>query len=1026
MYRRPDLIEDCTTAKEAFEKLQHECTNYNALHIVQFLIDLVSVKKTDKVSMQEYISEINSKHKKLKGSGVLELSDTVIAALYLAGLQDQKNLRELTSEKIRSKLVLEEMREKSKKGREQSESAIALKVQKNFTYKKSFHKNFSNPGNDKPGGSGKPEDKVNDGEKRSNEERRNDEDRRNDKSNRIYFCYACGGRNHKAANCPKAAAARDEEQPKKKAEAKVASRKYRALCAKSVVPTASTNESDDVWDFIPMEGEVSVGKGKVLLHMSSECGGYDLEFKEALNVPELKDNLLSQGYLEAKGLKIICFDGVVEIFDGEEIMLKSHRIGTLYFITTVGSPDVEDIEKLFKEEERKASNVSVQTWHDRLGHPNDAALSKIPPIGKMLKSTNLREDCEPCIKGKLKCTPVPKEAESKTEKILEKVHSDVAGPIKPMSLGGNKYFVTFLDDHSRFIAAYPMKSKDEVFKLFVKFKNRAEAIHEKKILELQSDNGGEYINHDFKELCDLNGILHRKIIPEKSHQNGCAERLNQTLLNVVRCSLKRSGLPLFFWGEALQTAVTLRNFCPTSGGRIPFEAWNKREMRLGDIKHLTIFGCQAWIAKKDGKLGDRIEECLFLGYPEGVKGYKFWSLERRKIVVMASVDETPTTNKRRRNDPFTPDQLQLDDDDEGEDEDLVFRLPTASEAKLAAYEFLVPLRSKSKDDFHFILLESNVLVKIASLLRCPSCSQSEVTVDFKERKGFCHVLKFKCSLCGEIVCQEYTSPRINRTTSTRPPFEVNRQMAEAFISYGVGHAAMETFAETMGTGCMTTTTFHQHLQALSRALNNFKEEFMNESRRLVREAYELEDEGLKLLDITEIETTFDGSWQKRGHTSNYGVGYVADIKTAWHEEHKSSGTCNKNYEGSSNSMEMAAALIMWKRSEAECKMRFTFMLSDGDAKTHTHLNDNDPYNGIPITKEECINHVIKRLSTGLKKLVVDYKAKGTTLGGSGSGQLLTENVKGIRMPGRKEKRKTSILLRKVKHMLQGDFNNYVF
>jgi len=183
-----------------------------------------------------------------------------------------------------------------------------------------------------------------------------------------------------------------------------------------------------------------------------------------------------------------------------------------------------------------------------------------------------------------------------------------------------------------------MKSKDEVFKLFVKYKNRAEAIHEKKILELQSDNGGEYINHDFKELCDSNGILHRKIIPEKSHQNGSAERLNQTLLNVVRCLLKRSGLPLFFWAEALQTAVTLRNFCPTSGGRIPFEIWNGKDMRLGDIKHLRTFGCQAWIARKNGKLGDRAEECVFLGYPEGVKGYKFWSLEGRKIVVSKDVE----------------------------------------------------------------------------------------------------------------------------------------------------------------------------------------------------------------------------------------------------------------------------------------------------------------------------------------------------------------------------------------------------
>ncbi|KAK3915045.1 THO complex subunit 5-like protein A [Frankliniella fusca] len=359
-------------------------------------------------------------------------------------------------------------------------------------------------------------------------------------------------------------------------------------------------------------------------------------------------------------------------------------------------------------------------------------------------------------------------------------------------------------------------------------------------------------------------------------------------------------------------------------------------------------------------------------------------------------DDKPSP-KRSRLSPLEPDQ----EDEEFEDDDIVFRLPTASEAKLAAFEDLVPLKSKSKDEINYILIETSVLKKFASLVPCTACSQTEVTVEFQERKGFCHLLKFQCSACGEIISREYSSPRIKRQTSTRPPFEVNRLMAESFISYGVGHAAMETFSETMGMGCMPVTAFHQHLQALSRDLEQFRKEFMNESRRLVREAYD---------------------WQKRGHTSNYGVGYVADIKTGlivdyvslskychtcvlaeksygtdsaeflkWHEEHISSGTCNKNFEGSSNAMEMAAALILWKRSEAESKMRYTTMISDGDAKTHAHLTENDPYNGIPITKEECINHVSKRLSTALKKLVSDYRAKGVTLGGSGVGQL-TENA----------------------------------
>ncbi|GAA0140720.1 transmembrane signal receptor [Lithospermum erythrorhizon] len=51
----------------------------------------------------------------------------------------------------------------------------------------------------------------------------------------------------------------------------------------------------------------------------------------------------------------------------------------------------------------------------------------------------------------------------KKSKIPELVYSDVCGPMSPRTLGGSSYFVTFIDDHSRKLWAYPLKSKDQVF-----------------------------------------------------------------------------------------------------------------------------------------------------------------------------------------------------------------------------------------------------------------------------------------------------------------------------------------------------------------------------------------------------------------------------------------------------------------------------------------------------------------------------------------------------------------------------------
>jgi hypothetical protein len=78
-------------------------------------------------------------------------------------------------------------------------------------------------------------------------------------------------------------------------------------------------------------------------------------------------------------------------------------------------------------------------------------------------------------------------------------------------------------------------------------------------------------------------------------------------------------------------------------------------------------------------------------------------------------------------------------------------------------------------------------------------------------------------------------------------------------------------------------------------------------------------------------------------------------------------------------MEVAAADVLWRRSEA-LGMRYTTLLSDGDAKKYNHLNATKVYvNSTHIEKEECVNHVAKRLGTVLRKLCSTSSKKGTKL-----------------------------------------------
>ncbi|CAA0840399.1 Unknown protein [Striga hermonthica] len=103
------------------------------------------------------------------------------------------------------------------------------------------------------------------------------------------------------------------------------------------------------------------------------------------------------------------------------------------------------------------------------------------------------------------------------------------------SLGGSRYFVTFIDDASRKLWVYFLRTKGEVFQYFKRFHAMVERQAGKPLKCLRSDNGGEYTSHEFKNYCAEHGIRHEKTVPGTPQHNGVAERINITIREKVRC-----------------------------------------------------------------------------------------------------------------------------------------------------------------------------------------------------------------------------------------------------------------------------------------------------------------------------------------------------------------------------------------------------------------------------------------------------------------------------------------------------------
>ncbi|CAH9139773.1 unnamed protein product [Cuscuta epithymum] len=371
-----------------------------------------------------------------------------------------------------------------------------------------------------------------------------------------------------------------------------------------------------------------LGTGDVCLRFSS---GSVFTLKDVRHVPDLRYNLLSCASLENEGFEGKWGKGVMKIMKGSLVIFTAEKKNNLYVCQAEPVPDyVYSV----------IGDKSI-LWHNRLGHMSNKGLDILHKNGHF-GSDKLSpiEFCESCVLGKQHRVSFPISTfpnQSKCVDILEYLHADVWGPSSVPTQGGNQYFLSIIDDYSRKVWVLLMKQKSEVFEKFKNWKIMIENQTGKKIKALRTDNGLEFCNKQMNDLCATWGIKRHKSVPYTPQQNGVAERMNRSLLERVRAMLATSGLSKKFWGETLNTAAYLINRSPSVplGGKCPESVFTGKKL---DLTNLRVFGCAGYVHQKIDKLEPRSKKCVFLGYPEGVKGYRLWDRSEPGFKVVISRD----------------------------------------------------------------------------------------------------------------------------------------------------------------------------------------------------------------------------------------------------------------------------------------------------------------------------------------------------------------------------------------------------
>nr|GEV73397.1 putative RNA-directed DNA polymerase [Tanacetum cinerariifolium] len=186
------------------------------------------------------------------------------------------------------------------------------------------------------------------------------------------------------------------------------------------------------------------GKGNIKLVLS----GVTYVIKEVYYVPDLKNNLLSIGQLQQRGLSFLFQSDVCKVFHPEKGLVFQSKISTnrMYPLSedTYTATDQKTVDCLYSSDDETA-----KLWHERLGHISHTSTKTLQTkcmVRDLPKLTIGESICEDCVMGKQTREAIPMVSSWRAKEILELVHSNICGSITPTSHTGRRSTTKALSD----------------------------------------------------------------------------------------------------------------------------------------------------------------------------------------------------------------------------------------------------------------------------------------------------------------------------------------------------------------------------------------------------------------------------------------------------------------------------------------------------------------------------------------------------------------------------------------------------
>lgn len=293
------------------------------------------------------------------------------------------------------------------------------------------------------------------------------------------------------------------------------------------------------------------GRGKAKIRVRSGQGNVSFELKDALYVPSASYCLISISRLLKSG-------SIVTFNKSDHSMKISDATGRSR-LTVPLTDDLWSV-SLDLPVGAAASKPDWSIWHARVGHRPIAAMKKTMEVSRGFKveGPEPEELCAPCELGKGTRGSHPLSTNPQPTAAFELCHSDIAGPISPIGLNGERYMFLVTDEYTGYRWVWATARKDQspqVIRNIIQIAHQ----HGSRLRVLRTDEDSVFIGEPAKTIYTEAGVNHETSATYTPQQNGLAERSNRTILDTARTLLAAGPIDSRIWPSAVCTAAYLLN-----------------------------------------------------------------------------------------------------------------------------------------------------------------------------------------------------------------------------------------------------------------------------------------------------------------------------------------------------------------------------------------------------------------------------------------------------------------------------------